>query len=112
MTDKAIAKLIDTINSGAQNMPSMVDTMVHQYVVAHYVGAIIYAVITVILISVAHTLYKRGVAIDSDESYADGEAYYVVAMGLLLVAVVTIIISSFNIMDALNPIYSIIRSMS
>lgn len=110
MTDKAIAKLIDTINSSAQNMPSMVDKMVHQYAIGCFTQAGLLSILSAVLSFIAYLFYKQG--LQRLNEYDEGFGFFIVAGILGVTVLILVIVVVFDISYGFSPIYSIIRSMS
>ena len=60
--DKAISRLIDTLNGQVSTLPQLTKEVLHQWVVSHYVLAVIWLVAGVILALISIAVVKNGIA--------------------------------------------------
>lgn len=60
--DKAVSQLIDTLNGQVSTLPQLTKEVLHQWVVSHYVLAVVWLVAGVVLALISIAVVKKGIA--------------------------------------------------
>ena len=124
--DKAISRLIDTLNGQVSTLPQLTKEVLHQWVVSHYVLAVIWLVAGVILALISIAVVKNGIAMYRENlsrwesrGYDYGKPTLWDMPGLSLagwIAIVSTAIaigeSGSNLYSALNPIVTLISNFT
>lgn len=124
--EKAVSQLIDTLNGQVSTLPQLTKEVLHQWVVSHYVLAVVWLVAGVVLALISIAVVKKGIAMYRENlSRWENRGYdYVkptlwdapglIPAGWIAVASTAIAIgeSGSNLYSALNPIVTLISNFT
>lgn len=125
--DKAISRLIDTLNGQASTLPQVTKEVLRQWIVSHYVLAVLWLIAGGVLAIISVAVIKKGLKAynanmarwevlghdDFDKPTLSDMPGLGFAGGLLLSStVIAIVASGDSLYSALNPIVTLISSFT